>query len=223
MVHPKRQKNVRFSSYSYFISFLVKLFIYCSHVNFSSATFSCCRIPAYKWNCLLWLIVLKNENYSGSLSTSKIFTKRYILYVGRVLHLPQKEIAAMRKLMQGSVRNFPISIMKKHSPKQNNYCSVPWKTRKTKGTQLKKSNIQWGRRRTLMCRFKTFLVHTKINCYTCLPLRTLFVEPWLMNNKQRVYPTEAWKYHFINSWTSCLIYTWFCNVCVSFLFFNASH
>ena len=129
----------------------------------------------------------------------------------------------MRKLVQGSVRVFPISIMKKHSPKQNNYFSVSWKARKTKGTQLTKSDMQWGRRHTLMCRFKNFLLHTKINCYTCLTLHTLFIEPWLMNNKQRVYPTEAWKYHFMNSWTICLIYTWFCNVYVSFLFFDASH
>ena len=129
----------------------------------------------------------------------------------------------MRKLVQGSVRVFPISIMKKHSPKQNNYFSVSWKARKTKGTQLTKSDMQWGRRHTLMCRFKNFLLHTKINCYTCLTLHTLFIEPWLMNNKQRVYPTEAWKYHFINFWTICLIYTWFCNVYVSFLFFDASH
>ena len=37
----------------------------------------------------------------------------------------------------------------------------------------------------------------------------LFVEPWLINNKQQVCPTETWKYHFINSWTSCLMYAWF--------------
>ena len=145
MVHPKRQKkNVRFSSYTYFISFLAKLFIYCSHVNFSSANFSCCSIPAYKWNCLLWLILLKNEKLLRITLTSKIFKKRCILYVGRVLHLLQKEITVMRKLVQGSVRDFPISIPKKHSPKQNNYCSVSWKARKTKGTKLTKSDMQWG-------------------------------------------------------------------------------
>ena len=59
------------------------------------------------------MIVFTDANYSGSLSTSKIVTKRYILYVGRALHPPQSEITAVRKLMQDSVRDFSTSMLKR--------------------------------------------------------------------------------------------------------------
>ena len=58
------------------------------------------------------MIVFTDKICSGSLSTSKIVTKRYILYVGRVLHRPQSEIIIVRKLMQGSVNDFSIFIVK---------------------------------------------------------------------------------------------------------------
>ena len=48
----------------------------------------------------------------GSLSTFKIVTKSYILYVHRVLHQPLSEIPVMRNLMQVSERGFSISIVK---------------------------------------------------------------------------------------------------------------
>ena len=46
--------------------------------------------------------------------------------------------------------------------------------------------------------FQNFLAYTRIKWHTCGKLRTLFVKPWLMINKQQVCPTEAWKYHLIN-------------------------
>ena len=60
-----------------------------------------------------------NANYSGSLPKFKIVTKSYILDVRRVLHQPLSEIPVMRNFMQGSVRDFSISIVKNTS--QNNY------------------------------------------------------------------------------------------------------
>ena len=72
---------------------------------------SCCSIPAQKRNCLLWLIVFTDENYSGLLPASKIVTKSYILYVCRVLHPPSK-ITVTGNSMQGSIRDFFISNVK---------------------------------------------------------------------------------------------------------------
>ena len=101
----------------------------------------------------------------GSLSTFKIVTKSYILYVHRVLHQPLSEIPVMRNLMQVSERGFSISIVK---------------------------NLPQN---------KTII---GLGC-------------------ENIYPTEAWKYHFINSWNSCFLYGWFCNVYVVFLSFDTSH
>ena len=53
----------------------------------------------------------------------------------------------MRNLMQGSVKDFSISIVK--NIPQNNYWDELWKkTSKTKDIPLRKSNIKWGKRRT---------------------------------------------------------------------------
>ena len=64
-----------------------------------------------------------------------------------------------------------------------------------------------------MRRFLHFLAYTRINWHSCGTLCTLFAKPSsFVNNKEQACPTEAWKYHFINSWNSCLMYGWFCNV-----------
>ena len=68
------------------------------------------------------------------------YTKSYILYVGRVLHLPLNEVTVMWNLMQCHISDFSVSIMK-------NIVVCCKKIRKTKGTQLTKSNMQWEKKR----------------------------------------------------------------------------
>ena len=55
----------------------------------------------------------------------------------------------MRNLMQGSVRDFSISIVKNISQSKTiiRVCCVK-KPNKTKDTQLRKSNMHWGKRHT---------------------------------------------------------------------------
>ena len=67
------------------------------------------------------------------------------------------------------------------------------------------------------------MAYTRINWHTCGTLHTLFVKFWLKNNRQQVCPFEAWKHHFINFWTSCLMYAWFCNVYIISLSFHTSY
>ena len=55
------------------------------------------------------MIVFTDANYSGSLPTSKIVTKSYILHVRRVLHPSLSEMHVTHNLMQDSVRDFSIS------------------------------------------------------------------------------------------------------------------
>ena len=74
-----------------------------------------------------------------------------------------------------------------------------------------------------MLRFLNFLAYITIYWHSSGTLWTLFFKPWFMNNKQEVCPTEAWKYHFINSWNSSPMYGWFCNVYIIFLSFDTSH
>ena len=102
---------------------------------------------------------------------------------------------------------------------------------KTKDTQLTESNMQWRKRHTWMHWPWIFLVCTRIcwhlimpnwNKLACGTLCTQFLKPWFMNNKQQVSPTEDSKYYFINSWTSYLMYIWFCNVYDIFLSFDTS-
>ena len=125
--------------------------------------------------------------------------------------------------MQGNVRDFSISIVKKNSTKQNNYGACCEKNKQNQGHLVEKERYAVGKNAYIMLRLLNFLGYTRINWDTCDTLCTLFVKPWLMNNKQQVRPTEAWKYHFINSWNSCLMYGWFCNVHVIFLSFDTSH
>ena len=55
----------------------------------------------------------------------------------------------MRNFMQGSVMDFSISIVKNTSQNKTiiRICCEK-KTSKTKDTQLRKSNMQWGKRHT---------------------------------------------------------------------------
>ena len=71
-----------------------------------------------------------------------------------------------------------------------------------------------------MLRLLNFLTSTRRNWHSCGTLCTLFVKPCLMKNNQQESRIEAWKY-FINSWNSCLMYGWFCNVI--FLSFDTFH
>ena len=125
--------------------------------------------------------------------------------------------------MQGSVRDFSISIVKNTSQNKTiiRICCEK-NPSKNKDTQLRKSNMQWGKRHTKMLRLLNFLAYTRINWHSCSTLCTLFVKPWLMKNNQRICPTEPWKC-FINSWNSCLMYGWFSRVNVIFLSFDTSH
>ena len=56
----------------------------------------------------------------------------------------------MRNFMQGSVMDFSISIVKNTSQNKTiiRICCEKKKTSKTKDTQLRKSNMQWGKRHT---------------------------------------------------------------------------
>ena len=55
------------------------------------------------------MIVFADSNYLGSLPTSNIVIKSYILHVRRVQHPPLNEIHVTRNLMQDSRRDFSIS------------------------------------------------------------------------------------------------------------------
>ena len=76
------------------------------------------------------------QNHSQYLRFSQ--TQWTTSYVGRVLHPPLKEITVTRNLIQGSVRDFSISIRKKIPQNKKNIVVCCKKTRKTKCTQLTK-------------------------------------------------------------------------------------
>ena len=57
------------------------------------------------------MIVFADSNYLGSLPTSNIVIKSYILHVRRVQHPPLNEIHVTHNLMQDSRRDFSISNM----------------------------------------------------------------------------------------------------------------
>ena len=124
--------------------------------------------------------------------------------------------------MQGNVRDFSISIVKNIPQNKTIMERVVKKNKQNQGHLVEKERYAVGKNAYIMLRLLNFLGYTRINWHTCGTLCTLFVKPWLMNNKQQVRPTEAWKYHFINSWNNCLMYGWFCNVYVIFLSFDTS-
>ena len=70
----------------------------------------------------------------------------------------------MRNFMQGSVRDFSISIVKNTSQNKTiiRICCEK-NPSKNKDTQLRKSNMQWGKRHTKMLRLLNFLAYTRIN------------------------------------------------------------
>ena len=77
--------------------------------------------------------------------------QRATSYVGRVLHASVNEITVTGNLIQGSIRDFSISIVKSIRQNKTNIVvcrEKQKKTRKTIGTQLTKSDMQWKKRRT---------------------------------------------------------------------------
>ena len=60
---------------------------------------------------------------NNQMTAFKIFTKSYILYVCRVPYQRVSEIPVMRNLMQGSVRDFSLPIVKNygHSVEKEQY------------------------------------------------------------------------------------------------------
>ena len=64
--------------------------------------------------------------------------QRATSYVGRVLHPPLKEVTITRNLIQGSIRDFSISVVKNIPQNKKNIVVCCKKTRKTKWTQLTK-------------------------------------------------------------------------------------
>ena len=76
------------------------------------------------------------QNHSQYLRFSQ--TQWATSYVGRVLHPPLKEITVTLNLMQSSVGNFSVSIVKYIPQNKKNIVVCCKNTRKTKGTQLTK-------------------------------------------------------------------------------------
>ena len=87
----------------------------------------------YDWSNLHVQII---QDHSHHLRLSQ--TQRATSYVGRVLHPPLKEITVTRNLIQGSARDFSISIRKNIPQNKKNIVVCCKKTRKTKCTQLTK-------------------------------------------------------------------------------------
>ena len=75
-------------------------------------------------------------------------SKRATSYVHRVLHRALSEILFMRSLMQGRIRDFSISIVKNIPQNKTIIVVCCKKTSKTKDTQLRKSDMQWGKKHT---------------------------------------------------------------------------
>ena len=69
-------------------------------------------------------------------------------YVRRVLHRPLSEKLFMRSLMQGRIRDFSISFVKNIPQNKTIIAVCCKKTSKTKDTQLRKSDMQWGKKHT---------------------------------------------------------------------------
>ena len=69
-------------------------------------------------------------------------------YVRRVLRRPLSEILSMRSLMQVRIRDFFISFVKNIPQNKTIIAVCCKKTSKTKDTQLRKSDMQWGKKRT---------------------------------------------------------------------------
>ena len=78
-----------------------------------------------------------------SLPTSKIVTRSYILYVGRVMYPFVNEITVTVNLLQGGVRDFSISIMK--SIRQNKTNIVACCKKKKKKKLGKPFALSWQR------------------------------------------------------------------------------
>ena len=73
----------------------------------------------------------------------KIVTKNYMLYVGRVLHPPLSRITVMPNLMQGSVRDFSISLVKTIPQNKILWCVVK-KNKENQGHSVDKQQYAMG-------------------------------------------------------------------------------
>ena len=123
------------------------------------------------------MIAFTDASYSGLLTAFKIVTKSSIFYVGRILHSPLSEITDtcnLSNLMQGSVRDFSVCIIKNIPLNKTNITVCCKKNKENQGHSVDKEQYAMGEKMYINAQAQEiFGVHKNKLAYLQFTLHTV--------------------------------------------------